>query len=300
MITLLDSHHHLWDLKVLDYVWLKQLGVPKQFGDPTPIQRNYLKEHFHKDVSEAKEVKFVGSVHIQVDGAIPDPVSETSWLSKISPSGIPSAIVGFVDLTRKNAEDVIKRHLSFHEFRGVRQIIGMLENHPEISFTKEHLLRNKRWQENFSLMEKYKLSFDLQLYPEQMKESADFLARFPEIPIVIDHAGSPYDQTEAGFKFWKKSLTYLAELPNIFIKLSGFGMYDRNWSSKSSLALFETILELFEPKRIMWGSNFPVDGLMKSYNFCVEQLLHWISPLTFEDQSLIASETARKFYRIDQ
>jgi predicted TIM-barrel fold metal-dependent hydrolase len=69
---------------------------------------------------------------------------------------------------------------------------------------------------------------------------------------------------------WRGVLSSLAKLPNICIKLSGFGMYDRNWSSKSSLVLFETILELFGPKRIMWGSNFPVDRLMKPYNFCVE------------------------------
>ena len=299
-MKLLDAHHHLWDLQALDYVWLKQLGVPKPFGDPTPIQRDYLTQHFQNDVSEAVDVELVGSVHIQVDGALPDPVTETSWLSRLSPSGIPSAIIGFVDLTREDAEAVLNNHLSFPEFRGVRQIIGMIEQRPDISFTKEHLLRNPRWQENFALLEKHQLSFDIQLYPEQMKESAEFLGGFPEVPVVIDHAGSPYEQTDSGLKLWREGLSSLAKLPNICIKLSGFGMYDRNWSSKSSLVLFETILELFGPKRIMWGSNFPVDRLMKPYDFCVEQLLQWISPLPLEDQRLIASETAKKFYRIGE
>ena len=174
-MKLLDAHHHLWDLQALDYVWLKQLGVPKPFGDPTPIQRDYLTQHFQNDVSEAVDVELVGSVHIQVDGALPDPVTETSWLSRLSPSGIPSAIIGFVDLTREDAEAVLNNHLSFPEFRGVRQIIGMIEQRPDISFTKEHLIRNPRWQENFALLEKHQLSFDLQLYPEQMNFWAVFL-----------------------------------------------------------------------------------------------------------------------------
>lgn len=297
-MKLLDAHHHLWDLQALDYVWLKQLGVPKPFGDPTPIQKDYLTQHFQNDVSEAVDVKLVGSVHIQVDGALPDPVTETSWLSSLSPSGIPSAIIGFVDLTREDAEAVLNNHLSFPEFRGVRQIIGMIEQRPNISFTKEHLLRNPRWQENFALLEKHQLSFDIQLYPEQMKEAAEFLGGFPKVPIVIDHAGSPYDQTDAGLKLWREGLSALAKLPNIHIKLSGFGMYDSDWSSESSLVLFQTILELFGAHRIMWGSNFPVDSLMKSYSFCVTQMLNWISPLSPEEQGLIAAETAIKFYRV--
>ena len=297
-MKLLDAHHHLWDLQALDYVWLKQLGVPKPFGDPTPIQKDYLTQHFQNDVSEAVDVKLVGSVHIQVDGALPDPVTETSWLSSLSPSGIPSAIIGFVDLTREDAEAVLNNHLSFPEFRGVRQIIGMIEQRPNISFTKEHLLRNPRWQENFALLEKHQLSFDIQLYPEQMKEAAEFLGGFPKVPIVIDHAGSPYDQTDAGLKLWREGLSALAKLPNIHIKLSGFGMYNSDWSSESSLVLFQTILELFGAHRIMWGSNFPVDSLMKSYSFCVTQMLKWISPLSPEEQGLIAAETAIKFYRV--
>ena len=164
-MKLFDAHHHLWDLGAVDYVWLKQPGVPKPFGDPTPIQKDYLPQHFLEDMSWVEDLDLEGSAHIQVDGALADPVSETRWLSKLSKSGIPSVIVGFVDLTKEDAELVLKNHLSFVEFRGVRQIIGFLEQRPDLSFTKEHLLRNSSWRENFALLSKHNLSFDLQLYP---------------------------------------------------------------------------------------------------------------------------------------
>ena len=51
-------------------------------------------------------------------------------------------------------------------------------------------------------MQEFDLSFDLQLYPEQMREAAEFLPEHPQTPVIIDHAGSPYDQTEAGLKEW--------------------------------------------------------------------------------------------------
>jgi len=98
------------------------------------------------------------------------PAVLTSWLSKYMPAEIPSAIVGFVDLAKEDAEDVIKRHLIYPKFRGVRQIIGKLEKRSDLSFTNENLLLNKCWQKNFALLEKHNLSCDLQLYPEQMNE----------------------------------------------------------------------------------------------------------------------------------
>ena len=216
-MKLLDSHHHLWNLQVIDYIWLKQIGKPKPFGDPTPIQKDYVKKDFLSDVANTNKIKLAGSVHIQVDSALADPVSETSWLSKFVPAGIPSAIVGYVDLTKEDAEDVLKRHLTYPKFRGVRQIIGMLEKRPDLSFTNENLLLNKCWQKNFALLEKHNLSFDLQLYPEQMNESAEFLSDFPGIPVVIDHAGCPYDQSDSGLRIWKRSLNSLAALPNLHL-----------------------------------------------------------------------------------
>ena len=96
-MKLFDAHHHLWNLEVLDYIWLKQIGKPKPFGDPTPIQKDYLAKHFLNDVAEANGIQLAGSVHIQVDSALIDPVSETSWLSKLVPAVIPSAITAIAN-----------------------------------------------------------------------------------------------------------------------------------------------------------------------------------------------------------
>ena len=60
---LIDAHHHLWDLDAVDYPWLNAKGVYRFFGDPTPIQRNYLLGEFRK---EASEQGIRASVHIQV------------------------------------------------------------------------------------------------------------------------------------------------------------------------------------------------------------------------------------------
>ena len=60
---MIDAHHHLWDLSAVHYPWLMARGVERFFGDPTPIQRNYLIDEFR---SEASVQGIAASVHIQV------------------------------------------------------------------------------------------------------------------------------------------------------------------------------------------------------------------------------------------
>ena len=95
-------------------------------------------------------------------------------------------------------------------------------------------------------------------------------------------------------KLWHILNTHLS-----FLALNPcFGMYDKNWSSESHQIIFDTILEIFDSNRIMWGSNFPVEKLAHSYSYCIEQLLKWLKPLSKKDKSCITSETAANFYRI--
>ena len=45
-LQFIDAHHHLWDLNHCHYPWLMARGERRFFGDPTPIQKNYLPEDF--------------------------------------------------------------------------------------------------------------------------------------------------------------------------------------------------------------------------------------------------------------
>ena len=39
---MIDAHHHLWDLSAVSYPWLEDKSKKRFFGDPAPIQKNYL------------------------------------------------------------------------------------------------------------------------------------------------------------------------------------------------------------------------------------------------------------------
>lgn len=52
---------------------------------------------------------------------------------------------------------------------------------------------------------------------------------------------------------------------NGYCKLSGLGMFDHGWSAESVAPIVSTCLARFGPQRSMFGSNFPVDSLLPTY-----------------------------------
>lgn len=298
--TIVDAHHHLWNpatgVPDVGYVWLRAIGAAKPFGDPTPIQRDYLLDEFRTEPGPAR---IVASVHVQADDAIADPVAETRFIQTISnAAGFPIAIVGFVDLAGDAAEETLRRHKAHAGFRGVRQILSRLGDRPDLSFAPEHYLDNERWRAQFGLLAEHGLSFDLQLYPEQMHAAAEFLARHPQVPVVIDHAGSPYDQSTDGLAVWRDGMAALASLPNTSVKLSGFGMFDAGWTAVSVRPLVDTLNELFGYDRILFGSNFPVDKLMRTYPDILADIASLYADQPTAVWEAVFSNNARRVYRI--
>lgn len=297
-MRIVDAHHHLWDPVAnqsgIAYSWLRDIGAPKPFGDPTPIQRDYLTPEFLAE----SEHEIVGSVHVQADGGLPDPVSETAWLDRVADEhGVPSVIVGFVDLASADALRTIERHLAAsNRFRGVRQIVARTEGRPDISFAATELFSDETWRRNFARLADHGLSFDLQLHPAQAKTAAALLAEYPDVRVVIDHAGSPHDQSVRGLESWTEGMRQLAELPHVYVKISGLGMFDREWTPVSVRPIIETLIEAFGAERTMFGSNFPVDGIFHRYDAMVDAVRSLLTP---DKTTSVFEETASRFYRID-
>ena len=54
----------------------------------------------------------------------------------------------------------------------------------------------------FGLLQRFGLSFDLQLYPAQMHDAAALAHAYPDVQIILDHAGMPVDRDERGLDLW--------------------------------------------------------------------------------------------------
>ena len=80
-VTLIDAHHHLWDLKKNPYPWLQEATEPYFFlGNYDALKNNYLWSDYQKDTSKHN---VIATVHCEAEWARDDQVGETQWLTEM-------------------------------------------------------------------------------------------------------------------------------------------------------------------------------------------------------------------------
>ncbi len=292
MTMWIDAHHHLWDLDAVHYPWLMAHGVKRFFGDPTPIQRNYLLDEFHR---EAGVEGIAASVHIQVGAE--DAMEEARWVHAAATAhpNWPLVQVVFCDLTAGDFPDQLDMFQRLSTVRGVRQIVGRAPGEDAMTGSNA-LLDDPRFILGLREIGRRGLRFDLQLIPELMGKTAEVLATTPETHIALCHAGSPHDRGTAGLRRWAEGLKHLADLPNVTCKLSGLGMFDHHWTIDTMRPIIETCLTLFGSKRVMFGSNFPVDKLYSDYATLSHAYRTLVPETAHKD---VFFQTAARFYNLD-
>ena len=286
---MIDAHHHLWDLNAVDYPWLMEKGKKRFFGDPTPIQRNYL---IDEHIKLAAALGFKASVHIQVGAA--DGLEEAKWVNKIvsENQSWPMAQVAFCDLSGDQREIHLDELQKLSSVVGVRQIIGRSPAEDSSSKTNE-LLTSDSFMKGLQSISDRGLSFDLQIIPELSETCAAVFSQFPNLQVILCHAGSPYNRTEEGITSWSSDLDHLSKLSNVSCKLSGLGMFDHKWTQTTVAPIVTTVMEQFGPARVMFGSNFPVDSLSSSFKALFERLTSIVDEKYFED---VFFKTAQRIY----
>lgn len=294
----IDCHHHLWDLSLDKHLWLINENDKTEasfLGDYQKIKTNYLIEDYLRDIQNQNVEK---SVHLQAGWTRDDSVGETAWLQSVADEyGFPHGIVAYVNLLRDDAAKTLESHCQFENIRGIRQILSW---HPDPFYSgcDDDYIINPTWQENFGLLEKYNLSFDMQIYPIQMSAAVKLANKYPNIQIIINHAGMPLGRNKEDFLFWEKSMTNLAACPNVVVKISGLGMFDHHWTIKSIRPYIETIILLFGIDRCMFASNFPVDELYSTYDTLFRGYTKIVKAMSIDEKTKLFHDNAERIYRL--
>ncbi len=292
----LDAHHHLWDLSAVSYPWLEARGVRRFFGDPTPIQRDYLVEEFRRD---AEAVGVTASIHVQA--GTPFGLEEARWVQSVhdgpGEGRFPAAQVAHCDLAGEDVEAQLETLAELSSVRGIRQIVGRSAEE-DLKTGTGSLLDDPAFERGLRLVAARGWSFDLQLLPEQMASAARLFERNPDLRVALCHVGSPHDRSPEGLAFWRGQLSLLSANPNMVCKLSGLGMFEPGWTADSVAPIVETVVEQFGPRRCMIGSNFPVDSLTSGYAEIWQAYDRLLGDLDAEDRAWVDGRTCAEFYRL--
>jgi predicted TIM-barrel fold metal-dependent hydrolase len=296
-LRIVDSHHHFWNLQENHYPWLTGPVTKRVCGDYSAIRRNYLPEDLFRDASGLILAK---SVHVQAEHDHGDPVRETRWLQSIADHpanrGFPCAIVAYADLSEAGVEAVLDGHCQYKNIRGIRQMLheAMVDpDHPRPS-----LLRNGAFRKAIGLLPRYGLSFDLQVYYPQMADAWRLVKENPAVQFILCHTGQPARRDPDGIVGWRQGIRLLAGLPNVAVKISGLGMFDRQWTTDGIRPYVLHTIDTFGVERCMFGSNFPVDGMMATYRDLWNAYSDITADFTEKEREGLFAGNAEKYYRI--
>ena len=156
-----------------------------------------------------------------------------------------------------DVEGTIERHVEYANFRGLRD------------FAQGDYLVDPDFHRGYALLEKYNLVYDLDVFWESMHKAAAMAAKFPNINLVVDHAGFPQERTAEYFYNWQKGIAEFRGMDNVYMKISGLGMGDhmagRKWTLDTIKPWVECCLEVFGVERSFFGTNWPVDKDYSTY-----------------------------------
>jgi predicted TIM-barrel fold metal-dependent hydrolase len=296
-VTLIDAHHHLWDLAMARHPGLRG-GARRDFfmGDNTALRQNYLPEDYRRD---AAGHNVLTTVHCEAEWERDDQVGETRWVSAIAERhGFPGAIVAHAWFDTPDAEEIIAAQAAFPLVRGIRSKPVTASAPDRMTPGAPGTMQHDHWLRGFALLAEYGLSWDLRVPFWHLAEAAAVARAFPQTPIVLNHTGFPWDRSDEGLAAWRRGMEILAREPNVHVKVSEFGLKDQAWEYESNRRIVSDALAIFGIERAMFASNFPVARLRIDYSGLVDALDRMLRHHRQEDRDRFFWKNAAAFYRL--
>lgn len=276
---MIDAHQHFWQIGQHDCTW--------PTADLTEIYRDFLPADF---ASIAQAPGVTGSVLVQSQQSDAD----TDFLLRLADeSELIKAVVGWVDLSSPLAVTRIRQLAQHPKLRGLRPMLQGLD---------DSWILNPKLELAIAEMKACNLSLDALVHVRQLPYLRIFARRHPTLAIVIDHAAKPnIDHNE--FKLWSSELAAMADLPQVYCKLSGLLTEASAEQGADDLRAYVVQLyKLFGAERLMWGSDWPVLKLAPNSDYAgygdwlalAKDLLPAESAAEFD---AIFGLTAKHFYR---
>jgi predicted TIM-barrel fold metal-dependent hydrolase len=296
---IIDSHHHLFDLGQVYYPWLTDHLEPNMLlGNYDAIKQNYLPADYRTDMGDLQIVK---TVHVEAETDRADPVAETRWLvQSMQDEAVPSAIVAHAWLNEINSESVLAAQSEFKEVRGIRSkpITSMDAKTRDVVRAKPRSLQDPTWRNGLGLLRKYNLSWDLRVPFWHLSEAAEVCGLYPDLPIVVEHTGLPWDRSEEGLAVWRRGMKQLAAHEHVMLKISELGLMGTPWDYLDNKRVVLNSIDLFGFNRCMFATNFPVSKLRIGYVDLVKSIAHMIEDCSKTERSALFHDTANKFYKL--
>ncbi|MCZ8374101.1 MAG: amidohydrolase family protein [Beijerinckiaceae bacterium] len=270
----IDAHQHYWSLARGDYGWLtpERAAIYRDFG-PGDLAPHLAAGRIDRT--------------ILVQAAPTE--AETRYLLDLAARHETIAgVVGWVDVDAPDAARRVAALAAHLLLVGLRPMI--------------HDIPDPDWMLGPALLPVLRamvaegLVFDALVRPPHLSRLLVLADRLPDLTIVVDHAAKPLIRDRVQ-EPWASDLAALARRPNVVVKLSGLLTEAASGDGLYHLYPFiRTVLEVFGPDRILFGSDWPVLELAGTYADWLDIVERTIGGLAAEAQAAIMGGNAARIY----
>jgi L-fuconolactonase len=232
------------------------------------------------------EVGVTGTIVVEAERTI----EETTWLSQVAASSnLICGVVGWAPLTSTTAISELERIASLPKMKAIRH---PLHDEPDDQF----VLRDD-FNRGIAALKRFDLRYDLLIFEKHIPQTIQFVDRHPDQIFILDHVAKPRIRDRV-LSPWRENIRELARRANVYCKVSGM-VTEAEWGTWSEEDLFpyiETVVEAFTPKRIMFGSDWPVVSLASSYRRWIDTVRTASAQLSTTEREWIFGRTAIEAY----
>lgn len=244
---IVDSHQHFWDPASVEYPWL----VP-EYG---PLYRAFAPAELEPQLAAAGVDR---TVLVQAANSYAD---TDSMLQHAAAHEWIGAVVGWVPLDdpAEAARALDETYCQNTWFKGVRHL-----NHEEAD--PDWLVREAVIDGLKVLQERHLVFEVVAVHPLHLGHVPTLARACPDLAIVIDHLAKP-PIVSGDYDAWKTDLRAAAEHPTVHAKVSGLNTAadPESWKAADLREPVGFALEVFGPKRLLFGSDWPVAILAGDY-----------------------------------
>ncbi len=276
MALKIDAHHHLWKYGP-DYGWITDAM--------SVIKRDFLPADLKKEIDAAG---ISGVVSVQARQT----VEETRWLLELAAQNpFMKGVVGWLPLADPEFPRVLARFAGQPKLKGIRHVV---QDEPDDQF-----ILGDAFNRGISALLPTGLVYDILIFERHLPYAIQFVDRHPRQVFVLDHVAKPRIKDHV-LSPWRENMKELARRPNVYCKLSGMVTEADHaaWTEAQLKPYIEGAFDAFGPKRMMFGSDWPVCLLASGYGRWVEVVTRAVAGLSPAEKDRFWGGTAAEAYKL--
>ncbi|OGV77856.1 MAG: amidohydrolase [Lentisphaerae bacterium RIFOXYB12_FULL_65_16] len=273
----IDAHHHFWHYDPVEYDWIDD--------SMAVIRRDFLPADLKVAIASAG---IDGVVSVQARQT----VAETRWLLDLAGTNdFIRGVVGWVPLVSPDVSRVLAEFARHPKLKAVRHV---LQGEPDPNY----MLRDD-FNRGIRELRTFALAYDILIFERHLPQTLAFVDRHPEQRFILDHIAKPRIR-DGALSPWRELMQDLARRPNVWCKLSGVVTEAdyTTWTEAGFRPYLDATLDAFGPKRIMFGSDWPVCLVACQYQRWAKIVRSFAKPLARDEQTAIMGGNAEIAYRL--